>query len=89
MNLLLFLRFLLFGIKGRQEEYLAGSFLLTMLTMSKVYVKYIILLLFPFNLTLFQEVPVAKGFFDLGVILSLFILAIILFFTIYLCEQVS
>ena len=76
------LRFFVLGIRGRIEEYLGGNFYITMLTMSKVYVKYIILLLFPVNLTLFQEVPIAKGFFDAGVLISLLVLAIILFLTI-------
>jgi len=80
--LYILLRFFILGIGGRTEEYLAGSFYITMLTMTKVYVKYIILLLFPINLTLFQEVPVAKGFFDIGVLISLFILAIIFIYTV-------
>ena len=76
------LRFFILGIRGRIEEHLGSSFYITMLTMAKVHVKYIILLLFPINLTLFQEVPIAKNFFDFGVLVSLFILAIILFFAI-------
>ena len=78
----IFLRFFVLEISGRTEEYLAGSFYMMMLTMTKVYVKYIILLLFPINLTLFQEVPIAKGFFDLGVLISLLILAVIFVYTI-------
>ena len=78
----LILRFFILGIRGRIETYLGGNFLITQLTMLKVYVKYIVLLLFPVNLTLFQEVPVAKGLFDAGVLVSLFVLSIILIFTI-------
>src|SRR3989304_1712418 len=64
------------------KKYFIFSLLFFILAMLKVYVKYIVLLLFPVNLTLFQEVPVAKGLFDAGVLVSLFVLSIILIFTI-------
>ncbi len=80
--LFIILRFFILGIGGRVEEYLGGSFYLTMLTMAKVLIMYILLLLFPLNLTLFYDIPVASGLFDFTVLISLIILALILFYTV-------
>ena len=76
------IRFFVLGIKGRLEEYLAGNFFLTMLTMLKVYVYYIYLLIVPVNLTLYRDVEAASSIFDFRVLISLFILATIIFFTL-------
>jgi tetratricopeptide (TPR) repeat protein len=71
-------RFFVIGVKGRLEEYLAGNFFLTMLTMFKVYVYYIYLLIIPVNLTLFREVEAVVSIFDFKVLLSFLILASII-----------
>jgi len=68
--LYIILRFFILGIKGRLQEYLAGSFFLTMLTMLKVYIYYIYLLIFPVNLTLFHDIEPVSSLFDLKVIFS-------------------
>ena len=75
-------RFIVVGFKGRVEEYLAGNFLLTMLTMLKVYVYYIYLMVLPLNLTLFREVEAATSIFDFKVLISALILITIAFFAI-------
>jgi protein O-mannosyl-transferase len=76
------LRFFILGIRGRVEEYLAGTFYLTMLTMLKVFASYIYLLVFPVKLVLFPEVQTAASFFDPKVLVSAFILITILFFAL-------
>ncbi|MBW2976154.1 tetratricopeptide repeat protein [Candidatus Woesearchaeota archaeon] len=76
------LRFFILGIKGRIEGYLAGSFYLTMLTMPKVFVYYIYLLIFPANLALFHDIKAASSFFEPEVLISLVILATIIFLTL-------
>jgi len=75
-------RFVVVGFRGRIEEYLAGNFFLTMLTMLKVYVYYIYLLILPVNLTLFREVQPVTSLFDFKALLSFLILITIIFFTI-------
>jgi len=75
-------RIVVVGFKGRVEEYLAGNFFLTMLTMLKAYVYYIYLLIVPVNLTLFHDVAPAVSLLDFKVLTSALILAAILFFTI-------
>lgn len=76
------LRLFILGIRGRVEEYLAGNFFLTMLTMLKVYIYYIYLLIFPINLTLFHDVEAATSLFDFKVLMSALALIILLVFTI-------
>ena len=76
------LRFFILGIKGRVEEYLAGNFFLTMLTMLKAYVYYIYLLIFPIKLTLFHDIQATASLFELKILISALILILILFFTI-------
>ena len=76
------IRFLVVGLKGRIEEYLAGNFFLTALTMLKAYVYYIYLLIAPINLTLFHDVKAATAIFDFGVLLSFLALAAVMFFTL-------
>tara|TARA_Y100000310_G_scaffold210577_1_gene211213 strand:- start:5096 stop:6880 length:1785 start_codon:yes stop_codon:yes gene_type:complete len=75
-------RFVVVGFKGRLEEYLAGNFFLTMLTMLKVYVYYIYLLIVPVNLTLFRDVEAVVSIFDFRVIISALILIAIVFFAV-------
>ena len=75
-------RFFVLGFRGRIEEYLAGSFFLTMLTMLKVYVYYIYLLIVPVNLTLFREVEAVSSLLDFKVLISALILISIIFFTL-------
>ena len=75
-------RFIIVGFRGRIEEYLAGNFFLTMLTMLKVYVYYIYLLIVPINLTLFHEISPAVSLFDFKVLFSVLILITIFFFTL-------
>jgi tetratricopeptide (TPR) repeat protein len=74
------LRFLVLGISGRQEQYLAGNLFLTFLTMLKVYVYYIYLLIFPVNLSLYHDVIPATGI-DLKIIFS-FLFLLILFIVV-------
>ena len=76
------IRFFFIGVRGRVEEYLAGNFFLTMLTMLKAYVNYIYLLIFPLNLTLFHDIKAATTLFDFKVLASALILTAIFFFTI-------
>jgi len=76
------LRFFVLGISGRMQEYLAGSFFLTLLTMLKVYIYYIYLLIFPVSLTLFRDVDPATSLFNPNVFISGFLLIAIFFFTI-------
>jgi tetratricopeptide (TPR) repeat protein len=78
----LIVRFVVIGFKGRLEEYLAGNFFLTMLTMLKVYVYYIYLLIAPINLTLYREAEAVSSLFDFKVIISSLILISIIFFAI-------
>ena len=76
------IRFFVVGVRGRVEEYLAGNFFLTMLTMLKVYVYYIYLLIMPINLTLYREVEAVSSLIDFKVIISSLILISIIFLTI-------
>lgn len=76
------IRFFVIGVRGRVEEYLAGNFFLTMLTMLKVYVYYIYLLIAPINLSLYREVDAVSSLFDFKVIISSLILISIIFFTL-------
>ena len=76
------IRFFALGIKGRAEEYLAGSFYLTMLTMLKAYAYYIYLLIFPVNLTVYHEIRAAASLLELKVIISALILLAIVFFAV-------
>ncbi len=75
-------RIIVVGFRGRVEEYLAGNFFLTMLTMLKAYVYYIYLLIVPINLTLFRDIQPAASLFDLKALISLLILVSIIAFAI-------
>jgi len=75
-------RFIVVGFRGRIEEYLAGNFFLTILTMLKVYVYYIYLLIFPVNLTLYRDVEAVSSLFDFKVLFSSLILISIIIFTL-------
>ncbi len=76
------IRFFALGIRGRIENYLAGSFYLTMLTMLKAYIYYIYLLIFPVNLTVYHEIKAAASLLDFKVIISALILLSIIFFAV-------
>ncbi len=76
------IRFFALGIRGRIENYLAGSFYLTMLTMLKAYAYYIYLLFFPANLTVYHEIKAAASLLELKVIISALILSAIIFFAV-------
>ncbi|MEK6875982.1 MAG: tetratricopeptide repeat protein, partial [Nanoarchaeota archaeon] len=75
-------RIIVVGFRGRVEEYLAGNFFLTMLTMLKAYVYYIYLLIAPINLTLFRDIQPATSLFDLKVLISALILVSIIAFAV-------
>lgn len=72
--LYIILRFFILGIGARAGEYIGGNFYFTMLTMTKVFVKYIVLLLFPFRLTLYHDIKIANSLFDIKVIFSVLVL---------------
>ena len=78
----LIIRFNVLGFSGRQETYLAGTFVLTMFTMLKVYINYIWILIYPINLTLFHDIKPATSFFNFEVLISLLFLMGIFFLTI-------
>jgi protein O-mannosyl-transferase len=73
------IRLFILGIGSRAEEYLAGNFFLTILTMIKVYAYYIYLLIFPSNLSLYHDIEAVSSIFDFKVLASLLILASIIF----------
>ncbi|MBI2651746.1 tetratricopeptide repeat protein [Candidatus Woesearchaeota archaeon] len=75
----LFLRFFALQIFGRSQEYLAGNFYLTMLTMLEVYAYYIYLLFIPLKLTLFYDIKAAGTILGLKVLLAGLLLLLILF----------
>jgi len=75
-------RTVVMGFGGRIEEYLAGNFFLTMLTMLKVYIYYIYLLIVPVNLTLYHEIAPVISIIEFKVIFSALILISIIFLTI-------
>lgn len=73
-------RFPILGIATlKASRYITGNFYSTILTMTKVFVKYIQLLFFPFKLTLYHHIDIANSLFDLKVILSLLILLFLIF----------
>jgi len=78
----LVLRFFVLGVAGRGSEYESPGLIFTLFSMTKVVVGYIMLLIAPLNLKLFYEMPVSSILFEFNIIISIFILALILFFTI-------
>ena len=78
----LILRFFVLGIIGRSPEYASQGLVFTLFSMAKVFVGYIMLLIAPINLKLFYEMPVSNMLFEFDIILSIFVLALILFFTV-------
>ena len=76
----LIVRFLVLGHVARRSTYVAGSFYSTMLTMSRVIIKYIRLLIFPINLSLNDTMPFSTSIFDFRVILSLIVIFFVLFY---------
>lgn len=76
----LIVRFLVLGHVARRAAYVTGDFYSTMLTMSRVIIKYIGLLIFPINLSLNDTIPYSTSIFDFRVILSLIIIFFVLFY---------
>ncbi len=90
----LLIRMGILGIYGRGEEYLGGSFYLTMLTMTKVIVRYIYLMVWPQELMINQTIPpgikahtdtnlndsliLSQSIITQDVLLSIFIIAFLL-----------
>lgn len=86
------IRFFIIHI-GSRADYLADSFYLTMLTMSKAFVRYVLLVIYPVNLTInhtisngilsiihpdvSKEAILAQSIFDFDIVLSLIILLIL------------
>jgi tetratricopeptide (TPR) repeat protein len=79
LGLYLIVRFLVLGRVARRNTYVTADFYSTMLTMSRVVVKYIGSLILPVNLSLNDSIPASTSIFDLRVIISLIIIVFILF----------
>jgi tetratricopeptide (TPR) repeat protein len=82
-------RFFVLEIRGRVPGYDSPGMYFTLITMAKVFVGYILLLIFPFNLKLFYDVKVATSIFDFNVLLSMIILIFIIFFTIKFFNKIT
>ena len=76
----LVIRFLVLGKLARESSFIAGNFYSTMLTMSRVIAKYIVLLIFPLNLSLNDTIPFSISILDFRVILSLAVISAVLLF---------
>jgi len=77
------IRFSIIKDIGRAAVYPGGNLFYTMLTMTKVFVKYILLLIFPFNLNLEHFVAVEKSL-SITVIFSAILLILFLACTLWL-----
>ena len=75
-------RFIVLQQVGRTEIYFKESFLITQLTTVKVFANYILLLFFPYNVTIFKNYTSVASIFNPVFLLSLFVLLSIIFFTI-------
>ena len=82
------LRFFVLEIVGRSPEYESPGLIFTLFSMTKVVVGYIMLLIAPLNLKLFYEMPVSNTLFELDIIISIFILALIMFFSIKFYQKI-
>ena len=78
-------RYFIIGLGARSQQYIAGSFFTTMLTMVKVWAYYLFILFVPVNLTIYREVSPVNSFFEIGFLVSFaFLLAIaFVFFRFY------
>jgi len=76
------LRFFVLEIIGRPPEYESPGLFFTLITMTKVFASYILLLIAPLNLKLFHKVKVVSSVFNFDVLLSIILLILILFFAI-------
>ncbi|MBL7054179.1 tetratricopeptide repeat protein [Candidatus Woesearchaeota archaeon] len=82
-----FFRFFVLGMYGRVPEYASQGWYFTGITMTKVFIGYILLLIFPFDLKLFHDVAIANSIFD--VLLPILILIFIVFITIRLFNKIT
>ncbi|MCH8003932.1 MAG: tetratricopeptide repeat protein [Nanoarchaeota archaeon] len=78
----LIIRFSVLRQIGRTDIYFEHSFFGTLLTTIKIFVQYIIILFFPFNLTIERVVKFDTTILSIGFLISLFISLFILFFFI-------
>jgi protein O-mannosyl-transferase len=84
-----FIRFFVIDIVSRNSLYFGNSLYFTLLTMTKVVVKYILYLIFPINLTLFPHVPISNTIFDFKVILSMMFITTLGLLAIYFYRKVN
>jgi protein O-mannosyl-transferase len=80
--LYIILRFFILNIGARTTEYIGGNIYFTVLTMSKVIIKYITLLVAPLNLTLYHNIQIPTSILNLKVIVSIAIIATLITITI-------
>ena len=78
----LIVRFLVVGQVGRTEAYFQQSFFGTFLTTIKIFVEYVAISFFPFNLTIERVVGFETTLLSMGFIISLLALLLIFFFFI-------
>jgi len=76
----LIIRFSVLGHIARRSTYIAGSFYSTLLTMSRVILKYIGLLIFPINLSLNNTMSFSTSILELKILLSLVVILLVLFY---------
>ena len=75
-------RFLVLNQIGRTETYFKDSFLITQLTTVKVFANYILLLFFPFNITVHKNIESVTSVLDIYFLVSLFVILLAIFFFI-------
>ncbi len=81
--LFLFIRFFLIKVVGRVDlEELGWSYSLRLLNMSKVIVKYILLLLWPLNLSVKHQVLISTSVFDSSLFIPIILLILLIFLSI-------
>jgi hypothetical protein len=78
LAIFVYFRVFVLGIGAREEVYSGGTFYTTMLTMIKVFFYYMVLIFFPFNLTLYREIQISESFFEPIILFSFIILAALL-----------
>ena len=76
----LIIRFSVVRQIGRTDVYFEHSFFGTLLTTVKIFVEYIFILFFPFNLSIEQVVKFETSLLSLGFLVSLVVLVLVLFF---------
>jgi len=85
-GIFIFIRFFLIGVISRSEP-LGASYLLTLLTMPFVFVRYVLLLLVPFGLSVNHEVIFAHGLFEFWVLFPIVCLIGLAAFGIYMLNR--